>query len=1088
MFESLRNLLVPVLLLCGTASAAPPVEWENQHVNAVNRLPMRATSYSYDSPQQALRGDRSASAILFLNGAWRFRFDPDVRERPRDFFRGGDRIEGWDTIPVPSCWEMHGYGFPNYTNVRYPFPVDPPRICRNNPVGSYYREFDLPAAWRDRDVSLHFGGVYSAYYVWVNGEYVGYAEDSALPSEFDVTPFLREGRNSVAVQVCKWSDGSYLEDADHWRMAGIYREVFLMAAPRVCIRDFGVRTRMINDYTDARLQIRPSLRNDAGRDLTGWTLGAELFDATGKSCLDTPWNLPAADIVTEVYPQRDNVYYPLMERLVRAPCRWTAETPCLYTLVLTLRDAQGAVVESRSVRVGFREVEVRGEELLVNGVPVKLYGVNRHDHNARTGKTVSRADIEADIRLMKQYNFNSVRTSHYPNDPYLYDLCDAYGLYVIDEANVESHGVRGLPANDPDWITPFLERVTRMVVRDRNHPSVIGWSMGNESGCGPAFAAVSAWTKDADPTRFIHYEGAQGVPEHPLYRPISRSQAAVATSEVVAAGETAARFAEMANPDDPAYVDILSRMYPTLEELEFLAEWLHVSRPVLLCEYAHSMGNSTGGLNDYWTLIRRHKRLLGGHIWDWIDQGIERRDASGRICWAYGGDFEPAGEVHDGNFCINGLLAPDRTVKPAMYECKYVFQPIAFEPVDPAQGRIRVVNRNFFSSTDVYDYKWELRDENHVLQSGTLAVPPTAPGESVEISVPYKPFRQIPGAEYWLRLSAYEAQERPYAEAGWKVAAEQLKISALSALQRDLPQGRVVVREYADRLLFTSGSAKIVISRSSGYLTSCSLDGCPVICGPLKPDFWRAATDNDRRGWKTDVLLDFWKHAEKRMTVKDLTVSKESGRVVVTVGKSIPDTLSLTLTYTIGGGGAVEVGYALRHLNPQLPEMLRVGMQMQCGADYDRMMFYGRGPHENYSDRCLSAFVSVYDGHVDDFRYDYVRPQENGNRTGVRWLCLRNAAGRGVQFIGRQLLSVAVRRCSPEALEEAGHASEAECSSDRLTVNIDLVQAGVGGTDSWSIKARPEMPYRLCEKVYNYGFLIVPGQASDCIRNGRMYR
>ena len=1088
MFESLRNLLVPVLLLCGTASAAPPAEWENQHVNAVNRLPMRATSYSYDSPQQALRGDRSASAILFLNGAWRFRFDPDVRERPRDFFRGGDRIEGWDTIPVPSCWEMHGYGFPNYTNVRYPFPVDPPRICRNNPVGSYYREFDLPAAWRDRDVSLHFGGVYSAYYVWVNGEYVGYAEDSALPSEFDVTPFLREGRNSVAVQVCKWSDGSYLEDADHWRMAGIYREVFLMAAPRVCIRDFGVRTRMINDYTDARLQIRPSLRNDAGRDLTGWTLGAELFDATGKSCLDTPWNLPAADIVTEVYPQRDNVYYPLMERLVRAPCRWTAETPYLYTLVLTLRDAQGAVVESRSARVGFREVEVRGEELLVNGVPVKLYGVNRHDHNARTGKTVSRADIEADIRLMKQYNFNSVRTSHYPNDPYLYDLCDAYGLYVIDEANVESHGVRGLPANDPDWITPFLERVTRMVVRDRNHPSVIGWSMGNESGCGPAFAAVSAWTKDADPTRFIHYEGAQGVPEHPLYRPISRSQAAVATSEVVAAGETAARFAEMANPDDPAYVDILSRMYPTLEELEFLAEWPHVSRPVLLCEYAHSMGNSTGGLNDYWTLIRRHKRLLGGHIWDWIDQGIERRDASGRICWAYGGDFEPAGEVHDGNFCINGLLAPDRTVKPAMYECKYVFQPIAFEPVDPAQGRIRVVNRNFFSSTDVYDYKWELRDENHVLQSGTLAVPPTAPGESVEISVPYKPFRQIPGAEYWLRLSAYEAQERPYAEAGWKVAAEQLEISALSALQRDLPQGRVVVREYADSLLFTSGSAKIVISRSSGYLTSCSLDGCPVICGPLKPDFWRAATDNDRRGWKTDVLLDFWKHAEKRMTVKDLTVSKESGRVVVTVGKSIPDTLSLTLTYTIGGGGAVEVGYALRHLNPQLPEMLRVGMQMQCGADYDRMMFYGRGPHENYSDRCLSAFVSVYDGHVDDFRYDYVRPQENGNRTGVRSLCLRNAAGRGVQFIGRQPLSVAVRRCSPEALEEAGHASEAECSSDRLTVNIDLVQAGVGGTDSWSIKARPEMPYRLCEKVYNYGFLIVPGQASDCIRNGRMYR
>ncbi|WP_290541143.1 glycoside hydrolase family 2 TIM barrel-domain containing protein [Alistipes sp.] len=989
---------------------------------------------------------------------------------------------------MPSCWEMHGYGFPNYTNVRYPFPVNPPRICRNNPVGSYYREFDLLASWRDRDVTLHFGGVYSAYYVWVNGEYVGYAEDSALPSEFDVTRFLREGRNSVAVQVYKWADGSYLEDADHWRMAGIYREVFLMASPRVCIRDFGIRTRMINDYADGLLQIRPSLRNDVERDLTGWTLGAELFDAAGKTCLEAPWTLPAADIVTEVYPQRDNVYYPLMERLFRSPHRWTAETPYLYTLVLTLRDAQGAVVESRSVRVGFREVEIRGEELLVNGVPVKLYGVNRHDHNARTGKTVSRADIEADIRLMKQYNFNSVRTSHYPNDPYLYDLCDAYGLYVIDEANVESHGVRGLLANDPAWITPFLERVTRMVVRDRNHPSVIGWSMGNESGCGPAFAAVSAWTKDTDPTRFIHYEGAQGRPEHPLYRPISRSQAAVATSEVVAAGETAARFAEMANPDDPAYVDILSRMYPTLEELEFLAEWPHISRPVLLCEYAHSMGNSTGGLNDYWTLIRRHRRLLGGHIWDWIDQGIERRDASGRICWAYGGDFEPEGEVHDGNFCINGLLAPDRTVKPAMYECKHVFQPIAFESVDPAQGRIRVVNRNFFSSTNVYDYKWELRDESHVLQCGTLTVPPTAAGESVAVSVPCKPFRQIPGAEYWLRLSAHEAQERPYAEKGWEVAFDQLKISVLHPLRCDLPQGRVAVCEYADSLRFTSGATEIVIDRSSGYLTSCSFDGSPVICGPLKPDFWRAATDNDRRGWKTDVLLDFWKHAEKWMKINDLTVSKESGRVVVTVGKSIPDTLSLTLTYTIGGGGIVEVGYALRHLHPQLPEMLRVGMQTQCRGDYDRMTFYGRGPHENYSDRCLSAFVSVYDGCVDDFCYEYVRPQENGNRTGVRWLCLRNAAGRGVQFIGRQPLGIAVRRCSPEALEEAAHASETEYSPDRMTVNIDLAQAGVGGTDSWSIKARPERPYRLCEKEYNYGFLIVPGRISDCVRNGRIYR
>ena len=531
------NRLLAILLcgttLCTAAAASERNAPADQFVNALRRLPARATSYSYSSEQDALAGDRTLSRIQSLDGMWKFRFAEDVSRSPADFWLPGADLTGWDEIPVPSCWEMQGYGYPIYTNVVYPFEFKPPYITRDNPTGCYVRTFSVPEAWSGNRVTLHFGGVYSGFYVWVNGALAGYAEDSCLPSEFDITGLLQPGENRLAVQVFKWTDGSYLEDADHWRMAGIHREVFLSAKPDAAIGDFGVRTIFDADMRDALLQIRPAIDLREGASAAGWQLGARLYAPDGTPS-GRELTLPVEEILAEAYPQRDNVYFALLEERIAAPEKWSAENPALYTLVLTLRDAAGKLAEARSCKVGFRDVRLRGREMLVNGVPVKLCGVNRHDHDQYSGKTVSRESMEEDVRLMKRLNINSVRTSHYPNDPYFYELCDRYGLYVVDEANIETHGKGGLLSNDPQWITPFLERVSRMVIRDRNHPSVIMWSLGNESGCGPAHAAAAGWAKDYDPTRLIHYEGAQGQPMHPLYVPLKRTSAAAFTSVMTA--------------------------------------------------------------------------------------------------------------------------------------------------------------------------------------------------------------------------------------------------------------------------------------------------------------------------------------------------------------------------------------------------------------------------------------------------------------------------------------------------------------------------------------------------------------------------
>ncbi len=1091
--------------LCATMSATAQgvwrpnqPEWQNPNINQVDRLPARATSYSYRNKDVARGCDRDNAEMVSLNGEWKFNFVEDITLAPKGFEAADYDTSKWDNITVPSCWEMKGYGYPIYTNSTYPFPANPPYIDRKNHTGSYVREFTVPESWSGERVIMHFGGVYSGFYLWINGVKAGYSEDSCLPAEFDITSYIKEGTNKVAVQVLKWTDGSYLEDADHWRMGGIHREVYIMAIPQVSLYDFGVRTLVDWEKNRSTLQIRPEIANNESLNLAGWHVAAQLFDdAEQKAVFPKDIKVPANYIAKEPYPQRDNVYYGLMEGIVLNPKLWNAEEPNLYTLVLTLTDKSGKVVDVRSTKVGFRDYKIQDEELFVNGVAIKINGVNRHDHSEVGGKTVTREEMERDIVTMKQFNFNSVRTSHYPNDPYFYELCDKYGIYVMDEANLESHHQKGYLANRPEWSNSYLERATRMAVRDRNHACVFMWSLGNESGCGPNHAAMAGWIKDFDPTRLMHYEGAQGQPQHPLYRPIGRKEASIVTSEIVHDEDPNAKVkkgaltggAQYLNPDDPAYVDVLSRMYPMVDELIYMATAPIVNRPILMCEYAHSMGNSTGGFKEYWDAIRAHKRLLGGYIWDWMDQGLRAVAEDGTVYWKYGGDFEQ-GEHHDQNFCINGVVGADGSIKPAMWECKYVVQPIEFVLSDADHGIVTIKNRNFFVNSDIYTYTWQLRDESNVLQSGDITVPALVPGESTNIKLPIKSFKATKGAEYWIRVSAKQKSDNLYAEAGFEVAWDQFAypVKGIEPAKLKKVKGDVILKDKSTDNIELSGK-NFSVAIKDGYIAEYNFNGQKIITSPLKPNFWRATTDNDWRGWKVDRWLGFWKTAADKLETKSIDVVGKSGssKIEVKVVKAIGTDVELTLNYAIAADGIVDVQYTLTK-DPKVSEMLRVGLQCETTNAVSDITYYGRGPWENYLDRKASAMVAVYKTTPKDMEFDYIVPQENGNRTDVRWMAMKNKSRGGIQIIGVEPLSVSVWETTQEGLYNAKHINEIVDMKSNLTLNIDAIQAGVGGTDSWSMKARPSENARLLENSYSYAFKIVPVTAgSSPVVEGRKY-
>jgi beta-galactosidase len=1051
-----RHLSTLALALALLALEAPSLrtadtgeEWQDPLVTGRNKQPAHATLLPYATVEQALQGTREASPFYrSLNGRWKFHFVSKPADRPRDFFRADFDDSRWAEIAVPSNWQLQGYDKPIYLNTRYPWAPDdpqPPFIPPDyNPVGSYRTTFELPAGWSGRRVFLHFAGVNSAFYLWLNGQQVGYSEDSMTAAEFDLTPFLRPGRNLVAAQVFRWSDGSYLEDQDTWRLSGIYRDVFLFSTPAVHIADFGVRTDLDDDYRDATLLVRPRLRAFDGAKPEGWTVEAQLFDPEQRPVLATPLRKDAKAILNESYPQSGTNPWGLLEARVASPREWSAETPVLYTLVLSLKDAGGALVETESARVGFREVEIKNGRFLLNGRPIRLYGVDRHEHDPDTGQAIPYERMLQDVELLKRSNINAVRTSHYPNDPKWYDLCDRYGIYLIDEANLETHGVTGRLTNDPQWLQAFLGRAVGMVERDKNHPSVLLWSLGNESGMGPNHAAMAGWIHAHDPTRPVHYEGAAS------------------------------------KPHDPAWVDVISRMYTRIPELDAMAQDTSETRPIMLCEYAYARGNAVGNLKEYWDLIESRDRLMGAFIWDWVDKALRKRDAQGREFWAYGGDY---GDVpNDGTMVANGIVLPDRRPEPELFEVQKVYQRIDTTAVDAAAGRLRVMNHYDFQPLDFVEVAWEVSEDGRVVREGRLSAPPLAPKQEGALTIPLLPLPgPRPGCERFLNVRYQLRQDALWAKRGHVVAWEQLALpdappAPAPALTRVPP---VVLEESAVAFTVRGRGFSVAIGKGTGALESFRAGAEELLVQPLVPNFWRVPLDNDI-GY---LLLNdmpkrcaVWKAAGPGRRVSSVRAERLAAQAVRVVAEAVlPAAESrYVTTYTVYGSGDLEVEARFTPGAGPLPELPRFGMQMAVPSSLSTLTWLGRGPHENYWDRNTGAAVGRYSGAVGELVHDYVRPQENGNRTDVRWVALTDARGAGLLASGLPLLSVSAWPYTMQQLEAATHTNELPrrdaggTGTQPITLNLDYRQTGVGGDDGWG--ARPHAEYTLDARPYEYRF------------------
>ena len=1029
--------------------------WQNPAINGLGRIPARATISSFATEQLALRGDRDASeSFRSLNGDWKFSFSPTPAEAPEDDFHAADFDDSsWGTIDVPASWETRGYGIPVYTNIKYPFKVDPPRIDgSNNPVGRYRRSIEIPADWDGRQIVLHFGGVSSAYFVWVNGTKVGYAEDARLPSEFDITRFVKPGSNTVSLQVYKWSDGSYLEDQDHWRMGGIHREVFLESRPMVGFENLSVRTMPVGDnFENWSLQIRPEIRKSSTSktDTSKWKVKAKLYDVDGKQIECGPMRIPANKIIKEKRPQRDTVPFSLLGATVKGPDRWTSETPNLYRLVVSLVDGKGKLVDSTGINVGFRSVAInKTGEFLVNGVPVKMIGVNRHDHSPENGKAVSREEMEKDVMLMKQFNFNAVRTSHYPNDPYFYDLCDKHGLYVMDEANLETHGLPGYFSNHPDWAGSFVERASRMVARDLNHPSIVMWSLGNESGQGPNHAAMSAYMKEADPTRPVHYEGASSVPTDPRYIPFYNKK----------------RYTEdqryIGNPTDPTWVDVISRMYPSARQLKLMNESSPGNRPIVMCEYAHGMGNSLGNLTDYWDLIRSEPRLIGGYVWDWVDQGLYKKDEAGNTFIAFGGDY--GDKPNSSNFCLNGVINSDRTPKPAVYEHKHVVQPVNVTMADGDNLQWKIKNRYFFHDLSHLAGSWSLLANGVEISNGKVGAIEVPAGQSKSLPITLEKPEIVPGTEYVLQTRFALAEDQSWAKAGHVVSTNEFILPwSVAANQKSTPDGLVAVKETDAMIVISANSRSHSFSKQNLTLVSMKSGAQEILASPVVPNFWRPLTDNDRAG-QGEGRRRAWQNAFAKAEMLDYKLDKADSSATINVSYQLKkQDATLAVVWKVDGDGNLKVSQTLKR-SDKSPLLPRLGWQFSVKDSLSNVAWYGRGPQESYLDRKQGVFLGAYQLKADEMYYSYARPQENGNRSDCRTASFKMG---DVSLLaqGEPTFEFSVWPYSQDNIDSALHTYDLK-SDGTYTVNLDYRQMGVGGDNTWSRKALPLKKYRLNER------------------------
>ncbi|MGQ1889905.1 glycoside hydrolase family 2 TIM barrel-domain containing protein [Thermophagus sp. OGC60D27] len=1017
-----------------------PLEIVDPGIFSINKATPRATGMVYPSEDLAIENKYENSPYFkLLNGIWKFHWSPNPLQRPKEFFQESYSVEHWGNLSVPANWELEGYGIPIYTNIRYPFPADPPHIPSiDNPVGSYRRNFTIPPSWKNRRVVLHFEAGTSGMFVWVNGQKVGYSQVSKSPVEFDITSYVRTGENVLAIEVYRWTDGSYLEDQDFWRLSGIERDVYLYAPAQYHIADFFVKAGLDNQYTDGKLNVSVKLRNYLGKTFNG-SVEVKLLDYEGQKIFETTEDARiTGNKEIDVAISGD----------IKRPKLWSAENPYLYSVVISLKDSNGQIIEVTSTKTGFRTVELKDGQLMINGKRIMVKGVNLHEHHPLFGHYVPRETLIKDLQVMKQHNINAIRTSHYPHSTDLYELCDQYGMYLVDEANIETHGMGAEhqawfnrerhPAYLPQWEAAHLDRIKRLVERDKNHPSVIIWSMGNECGNGPVFFKAYDWIKKRDNTRLVQFEQA-GQKEN---------------------------------------TDIVCPMYPSLRHMKEYAVRKDVNRPYIMCEYSHAMGNSNGNFKEYWDIIYSSPNMQGGFIWDWVDQGLLTKDGEGRVFYGYGGDLG-SGHLHnDGNFCLNGLVNPDRTPHPALMEVKKVYQNIHFISKAPENGRIVLKNGFSFTPLDDFIFKWELLENGIRIENGEFEIS-AMPGERKEITLPLGKIDAESGKEYLLNISAYSAKEFPLIPIGHEVAREQFQINPNAWFERttgNVGKATFDVKEDNQFLIIKGKDYLIRFNKRSGLLVDYAVQGKSLIKRSPQPNFWRAPTDNDF-GNNMPKNSNVWRLAGRNKVVKDVRIDKSESTVIMDVLFYLKDVDSDYRTiYTISPDGMVRVDVSWKAGKEGLPEMPRFGMEMVVPLGYDFFTWYGRGPWENYADRKSSAHLGVYKGKVRDQYFPYLRPQENGNKTDVRWLTLTNEEGFGLKIEGIQPLSITALHM-PNVVFDPGIEKKQRHTIDiypreDIFLYVDLAQRGVGGDNSWG--ALPHEKYRLTGDNYSYSFIIAP--------------
>ncbi len=1006
------------------------VPHQTPELTGINRLSGRATLLPYASAEDA-RADRDALRVV-LDGTWRFTLVDRPEATPEGFADAGFDDAGWADLPVPACWTLHGFDRPHYTNWRLPFtPVDSPKVPAANPTGLYRTTFTLPKGWAGRRVVLSFGGVEAGGYgVWVNGVPVGMGKDSRLPSEFDVTAAVKPGRNLLAVQAVKWADTTYIEDQDHWRQYGITRSVTLSATGPAFIEDLFCRASFDPRTGGGRFEADLRL---GGAGAAGWRFRVELFDARGKAALrkpleaEIPWGLEGHKRVREPIGE--------VAADLRKVSPWSHETPALYKVVATLLDPEGREVEATRTRVGFRTVEIRDRELRLNGKMVYIKGVNRHDHHDVTGKVIDRETMLADLRAMKAHHINAVRCSHYPNDPAFLDLCDELGFLVVDETNLEAHHTYARTPHDPRYALAFLDRAMRMVLRDRNHPCVIAWSLGNESGYGPNQDAMAGWIRHADPTRPLHCEGA-----------ICK-----------------------ANSDwdrGHAATDIICPMYPSIESLVEWAKTTRDPRPMIPCEYSHAMGNSNGSLADTWEAFETHHGLQGGFIWEWIDHGLRRTDAEGREYWAYGGDF--GDEPNDADFVCDGLVWPDRTPHPAMAEVKRLFQPLGAELAGVSRRAVKVKVRSKldFLDTGHLDGRWTLRVDGVAVEQGRIPRLSLAPGRSRSLKLPARMPEDAAGRELHLDLAWTDRRDQPLVGRNQASVFVQLALpvrpAALAPAPRPGPSAQTGIRELKDAVVLAAGDSEVVVDRRSGEVRTWTVAGVPVLTGGPETTLWRAPTENDGvRAWHfhrdearhrtSNKILGkwmLWGLDELTRVCGDVTVtSRRDGAAAIEArlriwGRQEADAVTESRILAVRPDGSLAFEHRFE-VPEALADLPRLGVALACAPGFDALRWFGHGPGESYSDRCLGTPLGIYACAVRDRYVPYIMPQEHGNIHRLRWLTLARPDGLTLTVRPDRPCDGKATQVSDATLTTARHTTDV-AFDDRTTIHLDVAQRGLG--------------------------------------------